>query len=205
MRVLVVDADAASAHAYGAVLQRRGVTQTWMPTLRGARDVLDDTARRHEAIVVDLALPDGSGLDLVRRVRARDDTLPVLLTLCREEHGLANVAQRYGAEVVFKPCESDNLRSFIERVRSTRGGFEIAVERRLTEVCACGALTSRERDVLASAVRGGDRSRIAEDLGIAPGTVKTHVRSVLAKTRAPSLLELVCGILRGALEERCRP
>lgn len=200
----MVDSDAANARAYRAVFERRGVMPTWAPTLQGAHDLLDDESQRYRAIVVDVALSDGSGLDLVRRVRARDDALPVLLTLLEVSPALANVAQRYGAEVVFKPCPSENLRSFIERIRSTRGGFDEAIEWRLEEVAATRALTTRERDVLATALGGGGRERIASVLGIAPSTVKTHVRSLLAKTSSASLTDLACEVLRSALEGRCR-
>ncbi|MGI3167677.1 response regulator [Pseudooceanicola sp. C21-150M6] len=77
MRILIVEDDAVLADGLSVGLRLSGFTPDRVATLADARAAL--LAGGFDGMVLDLMLPDGSGLDLLAEMRAREDTLPVLL------------------------------------------------------------------------------------------------------------------------------
>jgi len=82
MRVLIVEDDALLGDALQAGLREQGIAAEWLQDGRSA-----DEASRTEAFsafIVDIGLPRMDGLQLVRRMRARNDQTPVLLLTARD-------------------------------------------------------------------------------------------------------------------------
>ena len=82
MRVLIVEDDALLGDALQAGLREQGIAAEWLQDGRSA-----DEASRTEAFsafIVDIGLPRMDGLQLVRRMRARNDRTPVLLLTARD-------------------------------------------------------------------------------------------------------------------------
>lgn len=77
MRVLMVEDAADLAQAVVASLARSGVVCDHAATLEGAEDWL--AVQAYDALILDINLPDGSGRDLLRRLRAGGDRTPVLM------------------------------------------------------------------------------------------------------------------------------
>ncbi len=82
MRVLLLEDDVATADAVRAGLERSGFTVTWVATGAEARRTLADT--RFAAAILDVMVPEGSGYEVLRNLRARDGDVPVLMLTARD-------------------------------------------------------------------------------------------------------------------------
>jgi DNA-binding response OmpR family regulator len=83
MRVLVVDDEPEVLDLVGRALKRDGHAIRTAGSLDGARAELDEA--RPEVIVLDMALGDGSGLELCKELRLRDERIPILLLTAHGE------------------------------------------------------------------------------------------------------------------------
>jgi two-component system response regulator QseB len=82
MRILVVEDDPILLDGLSAGLSLHRMTIDGVATCEDARAALATTT--YSAVVLDLMLPDGSGIDVVRYLRRRDDATPVLLLTARD-------------------------------------------------------------------------------------------------------------------------
>ena len=78
-----------------------------------AKKALED-GRTYTGIVLDLVLPDGSGLALLEELRAKHVGTPVLVITGEFNREVVNKAQALRAEYVCKPASADNLGPFIQ-------------------------------------------------------------------------------------------
>ena len=83
MRVLMVEDEADIADALGRFLRADGHAVDHAPDLDGAEAALD--VAEYDAILLDLALPDGSGLTLLRDQRRRGNRVPVIIATARDQ------------------------------------------------------------------------------------------------------------------------
>ena len=81
MRVLVVEDSGPTRDLIVAALEEAGMTVTTAARL--STGIKQATAAEFDAIVLDLMLPDGDGLDLCRRLRAEGNTTPILCLTAR--------------------------------------------------------------------------------------------------------------------------
>lgn len=146
------------------------------------------TGTSFRAAVVDIGLPDGNGLDVVRRLRQSDASLPILVLTAQLDRALVNDVHELQAEFVCKPDFATNLQAFFERVNEPRERLPID-EESLEVVIEALALTPRERDIVRLSMSGVPRGRLAEVMGISENTLKKQVRSLLEKTHQSSLSE----------------
>jgi DNA-binding NarL/FixJ family response regulator len=131
--------------------------------------------------LVDVNLPDGSGLDVLDAFRTIEPTAPALVLTGHCDPTLINHAQRRRAEYAVKPAEVDNLRAFLAQVSEHRVARERDVETLLDQLSTTHKLSPAERRILDVSVRGTPRKRLADELGLTDNTVKTQLRSLLRK------------------------
>lgn len=81
MRLLLIEDNARLAGLIREGLDRQGFAVDWCETVGGAQHALK--INDYELMLLDLGLPDGEGLDLVRHLRRRQDTLPILILTAR--------------------------------------------------------------------------------------------------------------------------
>ncbi|MCA9608112.1 MAG: response regulator transcription factor [Myxococcales bacterium] len=113
MRVLIVDDDPELADLLERSLGRDGHAVTSVGSLAAARDAAGDA---HDVIILDVGLPDGSGLELCRTLRAAGDATPILLLTAQSEVGQRVSGLDAGADdYVVKPFALAELRA---RVRA---------------------------------------------------------------------------------------
>jgi two-component system response regulator FixJ len=151
-------------------------------------------------VVTDVRMPDLSGIDLLRRLRERGNTMPVIVMTGHGDVPLAVEAMKCGASDFFeKPFDDEAL---LAAIRSALGTLETSarseaeraqINERIT------ALTNRERDVLQGLIAGKPNKIIAFDLGISPRTVEIYRANVMTKMKAGSLSELVRMALQAGL------
>jgi DNA-binding response OmpR family regulator len=81
MRLLLVEDNARLASLIREGLDRQGFAVDWCETVDGAEHALK--INDYDLMLLDLGLPDGEGLDLVRKLRRRQDTMPILILTAR--------------------------------------------------------------------------------------------------------------------------
>ena len=187
--VFVVDDDASARESLASLIRSAG----WHPKLLSSAQQFLVLPRIHApcCLLLDVDLPDLSGLDLQQRVSDRTD-MPIIFIADRSDVSTTVKAMKAGAvEFLMKPFRNDVIRNAmrdaLERSRvALRHEAEMSV---LQEHHA--ALTRREREVMELVLSGLLNKQIAAKLGITEITVKVHRGSMMRKMGADSLLELV--------------
>jgi DNA-binding NarL/FixJ family response regulator len=149
-----------------------------------------------DVLLLDLKLPVLDGVAVLRELRDRGEAVgrirSLVLTSAADQALVALALQAGAAGFLYKDVDPDAL---IRAVRSVHDGHTVLAPaaagllttgpgRAGAAVTGIGALTSREREVLALLAEGGSNREIARQLGVAEKTVKTHVSSILAKLGA---------------------
>ncbi len=82
MRICLIEDDLELGRALQSVLQQSGYEVVWVRQVADARRCMNQD--RFDAMLLDVGLPDGSGLDLLQQFRADKKTLPILLITARD-------------------------------------------------------------------------------------------------------------------------
>jgi two-component system, OmpR family, response regulator QseB len=131
MRLLLVEDDAMLGAALRAGLRQDGHAVDWV---RGADEadsawIAAGNAAAYDAVVLDLGLPDGSGLDLLRRARQRQLKTPVLIATARDRVADRIAGLDTGADdYMVKPIDLDELAARLRAIeRRVAGRSEPAI------------------------------------------------------------------------------
>jgi two-component system response regulator FixJ len=147
-------------------------------------------------IVSDVRMPQMSGLELVRRLKARDVALPIIMITGHGDVALAVEAMKAGVvDFLEKPFEEESLLAAIRAALadSSRADEDHAERDRVRQVL--DSLSPREHEVLDGVVEGKLNKVIAHELGISPRTVEVYRANVMSKTGARGLSDLVRMVL----------
>jgi two-component system response regulator FixJ len=152
-------------------------------------------------IVTDVRMPGMSGVDLLRQLRARGSTMPVIIITGHGDIQLAVEAMKIGAaDFLEKPFDDEAL---LASVKLALGRLEKDAHRETERADLSNRLASlsaREREVLEGLVAGKANKIIAFNLGISPRTVEIYRAHVMTKMNAGSLSDLVrMALLAGVL------
>jgi two-component system, LuxR family, response regulator FixJ len=150
-------------------------------------------------ILLDIRMPEMSGLEVQEALRRSGCALPVVFISGHGDVPLAVEAMRRGAaHFLEKPFGPDAL------VSALNDAFERAEQQRAHPIesdaeasARLATLTARERQVLDLAVEGMLNKVIADRLGISIKTVELHRSRVMAKMKAKSIAQLVQLTMRG--------
>jgi FixJ family two-component response regulator len=188
--VYVVDDDLCIRQALSSLIRSVGLRAA---TFASTHDFLQYA--RPDApscLVLDVLLPDASGLDLADTLRTRDVQIPIIFITGHGTIPMSVRAMKGGAvEFLTKPFRDEDLISALQQALDRD---HLAIEQR-AELARLRerleTLTSRERDVFALVVTGRLNKQIAEELGTAEQTIKVHRGRVMQKLGVGSVAELV--------------
>ena len=188
--VFVVDDDVSVRESLESLIRCAG----WKSeTFESARSFLSRSrAGVPCCLVLDVALPDLSGLDLQNRVAADRTDMPIIFITGYGDVPMTVRAMKAGAvEFLTKPFDDEVLLSAIRQaIERSRIALEHEAElRALRDRHA--SLTPRERQVMTLVVSGKLNKQVGGELGISEITVKAHRGQVMRKMKADSLPDLV--------------
>jgi two-component system response regulator FixJ len=188
--IQVVDDEEAICSLFERIGQLCGFEVECHGTAASFLDAYDDA--RPGCIVLDLMLPDRSGLEVLQEVTARGSELPVVFV-----SGMACVSEAVQAlklgsiDFIEKPFDIRQIADVLHRA------VEIDVDRRNRSEeqdlhrRRFATLSPREREVMELVVRGAANKEVAVRLGLSPKTVEVHRANVMRKAQVRSLAELV--------------
>lgn len=144
-----------------------------------------------DVALLDVRLPDGSGIDLCRTIRSRNPAVACLILTGYDDDAAVSAAMLAGAAgYVLKDVGGSRLLDAIRAVASGRSLIDAAVAQRAAAMIRrraddddprLGSLGLRERQILRLIADGLTNRQIGERLGIAEKTVKNYVSSLLSK------------------------
>jgi len=186
--VHIVDDDEAVRQSLAFMLSSAGlavrVYESASAFLAGLDTVQDG------CLVTDIRMPDMTGIDLLRRIRAKSRSLPAIVITGHGDVPLAVEAMKAGAiDFIEKPFDEEAIlnavKTALERAEGAPDGDLAAIAARLQ------TLSERERQVLEGLVAGHPNKVIAATLGISPRTVEVYRANLMTKMEAKSLSELI--------------
>ena len=206
MRILIVDDHTLFADAIAIQLEDVGMEVVGRAA-NGTQAIEEARRTEPDVVLMDLALPDQSGLSAGRAILEERPTTRVVVLTALEDRAVADEALRLGFRGYL--TKDTPVARFVEAIGSVCEG-EIVLPQRLRATARrpggdadvallASLLTSREREVLALLVEGADGGTIAGRLGISRNTVRTHVQSILTKLQVHSRLEAATFAVRHRL------
>lgn len=154
--------------------------------------IADCHSEEHGCILLEARMPTMNGLDLLAWLRTHGHFIPALMVTGHGDIATAVAAMKAGAaDFLEKPVHAGDL---LKKVRlalaHTRNVYEIAATRK-GAMERLSALSCREREILQMVLAGKASKNIAADLSISQRTVENHRSSIMKKSRARSLSELI--------------
>jgi len=176
--------------------------------LENGLQMLEDL--RPRLVLIDLGLPDGSGVDLIRAVRRADwDCDSLVVSVFGDEHRVISAIRAGARGYILKTAGQLDIGESMESVIEGGSPMSPQIARYLLNLVgpdrgehspdAVIDLTSREQEVLAAVARGYRRQEIATRLSISVGTVGNHINAIYRKLEVSSNVEAVLRATRMGL------
>jgi DNA-binding response OmpR family regulator len=211
MRILIAEDDALLGAGLRAALGKWGFTVTWVRHGGAALDVLE--TEQFLAMVLDIGLPDISGLDVLRKVRATGNKLPILILTARDTtHDKVTSLDCGADDYLVKTTDMEELVARLRALirRSGRGGGMLSVgalsvdldSRAVTLSGEAVNVSKREFEVLRVLMEGAGRvltrSQLEQSLygwnrSVDSNAVEVHIHNLRSKIGA-NILKTVRGV-----------
>jgi DNA-binding NarL/FixJ family response regulator len=198
-RIMIVDDHPIVRHGIAQLLN----TQTDMAVTAEAEDA--ESAMRQlrdqtfELLVVDISMPGLSGLDLIRRIKAKDAHTPILVLSMHDESVYAERALAAGARgFLMKHEATDKLVSAVRKLLAGGVYLSRALEERMFQTFVGGQvvdeplkrLTEREFEVLQLIAQGMTSAQIAKRINRSIKSVEAYRTAIRSKLGAKSTVDL---------------
>jgi DNA-binding NarL/FixJ family response regulator len=210
VRVLLVDDHAVVREGYRRLLERSASIRVVGEAADAQSAYLAFLEHNPQVTVMDISLPGASGIEALRRIRARDPEARVLMFSMYEDPIFASRALQGGARgYIAKAAAPEAL---VEAVLTVARGEPYLTGRIAHELAlrpdqadsAAGNLSPREFEVLRMLVAGRSIGEIADSLGLTAKTVANHQSILRQKLGAGSALQLLQAAARLGITQDVR-
>jgi two-component system, NarL family, invasion response regulator UvrY len=210
--VLLVDDHAVVREGYRRLLERSNCIRVIGEAADAQSAYLSFIEQRPQVTVMDIALPGASGIEALRRIRARDSAARVLMFSMYEDPVFALRALQSGARGYVTKASAPEV--LVEAVLAISRGkpyisSELAQELALRSVTPAedpsAQLSPREFEVLRLLVAGMALRDIARQLRLTPKTVANHQSTLRQKLQAETALQLLQAAARLGIAVESRP
>jgi two-component system, LuxR family, response regulator FixJ len=188
--VFIVDDDPSVCAALSIVLSEEGFEVANFP--EGESFLTAARSRTPACILIDVHLPGGSGVELLKRLNAQRYPVPIFIISGRGNIPTAIDAIRNGAlDFIEKPFDLLNV---VTRVREAIRVSQNTNRENSTlapDFAGRERLTTRERDVLERIARAASNKEAGRELGISPRTVEVHRARIMEKLGAKNAADLM--------------
>ncbi|MDQ7808313.1 response regulator transcription factor [Amycolatopsis sp. A133] len=201
LRVLVVDDHPLFRIGVGTLLAAEPGIAVVGEAASGAEAVEAAAALHPDVVVMDLHLPDLSGIQATRHIVAANPGTGVLMLTMADESESVFAAMRAGARgYLLKDAEPDEIVRAVQAVARREAIFGPDIANRVLAFFnqpppasepVFPELTGREREVLALIAAGHSNSLIASTLCLSPKTVRNHISNVFAKLHVADRAEAI--------------
>lgn len=208
MRILIIDDHKLFAEAVRTALSGNGmeilpVASTGQEGVEAAR------FQRPDLVLVDLVLPDTTGIEVGRRILQECPDTRVMAVTGVSDPGILQEVMRAGFHGYM--TKDSPMAQLVESIHAVTSG-QMVIPHRLAAGAAgekssaqrdaellSKQLTPRERSVLNMLVEGSASEEIALRMAISPNTVRTHIQNILTKLQVHSRLEAAAFAVRYGL------
>ncbi len=207
--IFIVDDDYDMREALSSILRKEGYRTAAFAD--GRSFVRLARGQTPACVLLDLCMPDLSGLDVLKEIDARNYPAPILMISAQED--VLNVVQamRNGAfDYLEKRLDANTIVArivdAIESWKQLRERDDLPVSPAPVSPAIRGyyQLTRREREVLVQIVGAASNKETARNLGISPRTVEIHRGRIMHKLGAKNSVDLMRIVMNGAPHEQSR-
>lgn len=196
MRLLLADDHPMIRAAIEVLLRDSGFEIVGMAVT--GQTALEEVGRlQPDIILLDIQMPDGSGLDVLRRLRAMKSRVRVvLLTAAIDDSSLLEAKSLKVQGIVLKNSDPAYLIECLDSVRDGRTWIDPELARRARQLANAPGrgrhmqLAPRERQLIGFVRKGLRNREIAEQLGVTEGTVKVYLHAIFEKLGVATRTEL---------------
>jgi DNA-binding NarL/FixJ family response regulator len=192
LRILVVDDHEVVRQGLVALLDRREGFEVVAQAGTVAEAIAEAARFEPDVVIMDVRLPDGSGIEACREIRgARPETRVIMLTSYPDEEAVLSAIIAGAAGYLLKQIRGRDLVTALEAVGRGESLLDPAVTERVLQrvrTAASGGaadelseLTSQERKILMLVAEGQTNKEIASAVFLSDKTVKNYVSSILSK------------------------
>ena len=200
MKVLLIDDHALFRVGLQGLLERRGIEISMASD--GRRGVVKALNEQPDVVLLDLRMPDMSGVEVLRELKAKAFEKPVVvLTTSEEDQDVASSLKAGASGYLLKDMDPDELVTVLSDIVNGETVVAPRLARLLADLVKQGladpeaqtnpfeSLTAREFEILCHLAEGQSNKVIARHLSITDGTVKLHVKAILRKLDVHSRVE----------------
>ena len=202
IRILSADDHPLLREGVGALIASQGDMRLVAEASNGREAVEQFRSHRPDITLMDLQMPDMSGIDAIIAIRSEFPEARIIVLTTYAGDALCKRAMKAGAQAYI--LKGNVRKDLLDTIRAVRAGKKILhpeVAAELATYAADDALSEREIEVLSLIAAGNSNKLVADQLAISEDTVKGHVKSILSKLGVNDRTHAVTAALkRGIIE-----
>jgi DNA-binding NarL/FixJ family response regulator len=200
LKVLIVDDHPMVREGLAGIFARHHISVTGLAA-NGQAAIAMYRAERPDVVLLDLRLPDRSGMEVLRELLAIDATTRVvMLTSAQGDASVYEAIHAGACGYLLKGIEGGALAEQLRRVAAGGKALPDETTDKLARYIGSRKLSEREIEVLTLISKGKSNKEVAQVLFVTEDTIKMHVKNILQKLQASDRTQaVVIALQRGIL------